>query len=145
VEGVSTAETNGSNPSATGGAAGSTATDAVADGYVDAVAALDPFQATFWGVPGHDEELPGWDPDWYAQMSQLRRDTLAKLADTEPSNANDRITTAALRDRLEISEQLRGLGEEEGNVRVIASPVQDARDIFDLMSTATVEHWATIA
>ena len=40
---------------------------------------------------------------------------------------------------------LHDAGEHLRNLNVISSPVQDLRDIFDLMPTQTEEHWQNIA
>jgi uncharacterized protein (DUF885 family) len=122
-----------------------TAVDALADQYLDESVALNPIDATNLGIPGHDAELPAYDPDWRAAVSQLRRRTLAELDTAEPADANDRITVAALREELTVAEELRDLGADLSELRNIASPLQNIRDVFDLMPTATAEDWATIA
>jgi uncharacterized protein (DUF885 family) len=122
-----------------------TAVDAVADAYLTAFTALDPIEATTMGVAGHDHELPDLSPDGLAEVSQLRRRTLAELAATEPVDSCDRITIAALREQLTVSELLRDSGAEESRLNNIHSPVQDVRMVFDLMPTETVDDWATIA
>ena len=121
------------------------AADTVADAYLDAAAAHDPLAATEMGVAGHDDRLPELTPDWYAQRSQLRRRTLEQLAAVEPTNDNDRVTVAALREELTLHEELRDAGQEEGDLNNIASPLQSVRDTFDIMPTATVDNWRTIA
>ena len=42
---------------------GPRAVDALADHYVEDYAALDPIAATYFGIPGHDDELPDLTPD----------------------------------------------------------------------------------
>ena len=122
-----------------------TAVDRVADTYVDEWAALDPIVATYVGVAGHDAELPDFTPAWRESVSALRRKTLATLASATPVDANDRITVAALRETLELEEELRDAGTEESDLKNIASPLQTIRDIFDLTPTATADDWATVA
>ena len=122
-----------------------TAVDAVADQWLDAWAAHDPLIATYLGIPGHDAELPALSPDWFATGSELRRRTLTALGTVSPVDATDRITIAALREELEVAEALRAAGAEESDIKNIASPLQNVRDAFDLMPTATAEHWHTIA
>ena len=121
------------------------AADTVADSYLDAAVAHDPIAATEMGVAGHDDRLPELTPDWYAQRSQLRRRTLEQLAAVAPEDDDDRVTIAALREELTLHEELRDAGQEEGDLNNIASPLQSVRDTFDLMPTATVENWQTIA
>ena len=122
-----------------------TPVDAVADAYLDAAAAHDPFLATYVGVPGHETELPGYDPDWYAERAALRRRTARELAAADPQDANDRITVAALGEELEVAARLREIDADEAPLNNIDSPVQYLRDVFDLMPTATVDDWARIA
>ena len=54
---------------------------AIADRYVDAIAALDPISATGAGIAGHDDELTDYSPAGAAARAQLARDTLQELAD----------------------------------------------------------------
>ncbi|MCU1657756.1 MAG: hypothetical protein JWO57_2412 [Pseudonocardiales bacterium] len=122
-----------------------TAVDSVADKYLDEWTALDPLVATYLGIAGHDHELPDLSPDWLASVSALRRSTLAALDAAEPSDANDRITVAALREELTVAEELRAAGAEEPDLKNIASPLQNVRDIFDITPTNSSDDWATIA
>lgn len=122
-----------------------TAVDEVAEAYLDMSVAHDPRIATSLGIPGHDDELPVLDPDWYAERAAQRVRTLRDLAAAEPIDANDRITAAALREELEVAEQLRELGVEESRLNNVDSPVQSIRDIFDLNATATTDDWAVTA
>ena len=122
-----------------------TTVDLVADRYLSESAELDPMEATYLGVPGHDAELPDCTPEWLQSVSDLRRRTLAALDAAEPVDAEDRITAAALRERLTLAEQLRATGAEEAALGVIASPLQAIRDVFDLTPTGTVDQWATVA
>ncbi|HEV7204026.1 MAG TPA: DUF885 domain-containing protein [Jatrophihabitans sp.] len=119
--------------------------DRIADTHVDVMARLDPIQATLTGIAGHDAELPDFTPEWRAAVSAERRRTLTELAGAECVDATDRITVAALRESLEVAEELRATGAEEADLNVIESPLQSIRDVFDLTPTFTVEHWATIA
>ncbi len=119
-----------------------TAVDAIADRYLDESAAHDPITATYIGFTGHDDCLPALDPDWFAQRAELRASTRRALQAAEPADANDRVTVAALDDEFDVAVALRALGEEESDLNNVASPVQSLRDVFDLMPTDTVDHWA---
>jgi len=122
-----------------------TAVDAVAEAHFDAVVASSPMEATYLGVPGRDTELDDLSPDGYAHHAQIARDTLARLGAVEPVDAVDRVTVAALRERLELGLEIHEAGYDRMELNVIASPLQGCRDVFDLMPTATQEDWATIA
>ena len=71
--------------------------------------------------------------------------TLAALAEATPVDDVDRVTVAALRDRLELAEEIHAAGLEEMSLNVIASPLQEIRDVFDLMPQESEADWATFA
>lgn len=119
--------------------------DAIAEDYLARYAALSPIEATYLGLPGHDEDLDDLSPAGYAAMSALRQETLARLADAVPTDDIDRVTIASMRDRLEVAEEKYAAGMDEMSLNVIASPLQGVRDAFDLMPQDTDEQWRTIA
>ncbi len=122
-----------------------TAVDRIADDYLARSVELSPLDATYLGIPGHDEDIDDLSPAGYAAHARLRQEVLARLADAEPVDDIDRVTVAALRDRLELAEQMHAIGLDEMNLNVIASPLQSVRDIFDLMPQDTDEQWTTVA
>lgn len=122
-----------------------TAVDALAERYLDDYVALDPLAATGYGIAGYDGELPDLSPDGLAARSALRVQTLGALATAQPVDANDRVTVAALREELELAEELRAAVADESECNVISSPAQHLRDVFDLMPTATLEDWSLVA
>ncbi|MDP9116001.1 MAG: DUF885 domain-containing protein [Actinomycetota bacterium] len=122
-----------------------TPVDTIAETYLDEWAALDPSVATYLGIPGHDDRLPALTPDWFASRAALRARTSAALASATPTDANDRITVAALGQELELAAELRAAGEDESDLRNIASPLQNVRDTFDLTPVATVDDWAAVS
>lgn len=122
-----------------------TAVDAVAEAYVDAVVAASPIEATHLGIPGHDHEVDDLSPDGYAHHADLARDTLRRLDTVEPVDDVDRVTVAAMRERLGLVVETHEAGHDAMELNVIASPLQGLRDVLDLMPTATADDWATIA
>ena len=122
-----------------------TAVDAVADAHFDAVIASSPMEATYLGVPGGETELDDLSPDGYAHHAQIARDTLARLDAVEPVDDVDRVTVAAMRERLSLTVENHEAGYDRMELNVISSPLQGVREIFDLMPTATQDDWATIA
>jgi uncharacterized protein (DUF885 family) len=119
--------------------------DAIAEAYLDDSAVLDPVRATRAGIPGHDDRLADLHPAWHDEYSRLRRRTLEALAAAEPVDANDRITAAALREQLEVAEELHDANEDLSDLDNVASPHHAIRNVFDLMPTALAEDWATVA
>ncbi len=122
-----------------------TAIDAIAESYVDSFVTLSPMEATYYGIAGHDADLDDLSPDGLAEHSALRRSTLAALAEATPTDDVDRLTIAAMTDRLTLAEQMSAAGLDHMNLNVLACPAQSVRDIFDLMGQSTEDDWATFA
>ncbi|WP_353950884.1 DUF885 domain-containing protein [Knoellia sp. S7-12] len=137
-------------PSATGTtpapttARASTAVDAIAEQHFDAVMARSPIEATYLGVDVRQDELDDFSPEGYRARADLARSTLSKLATAEPVDDIDRVTVAAMRERLQLDVDFHEAGLDQCDLNVIASPMQSVRDVFDLMPTDTAEQWMTI-
>jgi uncharacterized protein (DUF885 family) len=119
--------------------------DRIANGYLDALVELSPILATVLGIPGQDEDLDDFSPAGHAAQSDLRRRTLDALAQADPFDQIDKVTIAAMRERLGLAEETHAAGLDEMSLNVLASPLQGIRDIFDLMPTQTDAHWETLA
>jgi uncharacterized protein (DUF885 family) len=127
-----------------------TQVDGIANGYLDALVELSPIAATYLGIPGHEEELDDFSPSGYAAHSELRKRTLAALADATAVDDTavddiDRVTITAMRERLGLAEETHAAGLDQMSLNVLASPLQAIRDVFDLMPTETDAHWLTFA
>jgi len=122
-----------------------TAVDAIADAYFDAMVALSPIAATNFGIPGHEDELDDFSPAGQAAGSHLRQATLQQLDVATPVDDIDRVTVAAMRERLGLAEELHAAGVDAMSLNVIASPLQGIRDVFDLMPQEGDESWKAIA
>jgi uncharacterized protein (DUF885 family) len=119
--------------------------DRIADSYFDASVELSPITATHLGVPGREEDLDDFSPAGLAAHSELRRGTLAELATATPADDVDRVTIAAMTERLALAEETYAAGLDEMSLNVLASPLQVIRDVFDLMPQDTEAHWRTFA
>lgn len=119
--------------------------DRIAETYFDAMVELSPISATYLGVPGRENELDDLSPAGHAAQSQLRRRTLEQLASATPADDVDRVTLAAMAERLGVAEERYAAGLDEMALNIIASPLQSVRDVFDLMPTDTREQWHTLA
>ena len=117
--------------------------DEIADAFVYDAVALAPTEATALGIPGHDHLMPDYSPAGHEARAQLRRDVLSRISEIEPEDDVDRVTKAAMTERLTIELEL--ATERLGELNVIASPAQEMRDVFALMPTETEEHWQAIA
>jgi len=122
-----------------------TAVDAVAERYLDTYAALDPCAATELGILGHDDALTDYSPEGVLARAQAARAALAELDAAAPVDDTDRVTVAAMRERLGVTLDLHDAGLDVGELNVIASPLQGMRDVFDLMATDTDADWAVIS
>ncbi|WP_033296379.1 DUF885 domain-containing protein [Amycolatopsis jejuensis] len=122
-----------------------TAVDDLMDRYLDQYVALDPLTATRLGVPGHDDALPDLSPDGLAEVSALRRQTLAKLRTAAAADRTDEITIAAAIEQLSVAEAIRATGGEESRLGSVVSPVQELEGVFSSMAADTADEWATIA
>jgi uncharacterized protein (DUF885 family) len=126
-----------------------TAVDTIAENYVDTFAALDPCAATELGIVGtginYDEELTEYSPAGVEARAESARDALRALEGAEPADDVDRVTVAAMRERLGIAVELHDAGLDVGELNVIASPLQTLRDVFDLMATDTDDDWSVIS
>ena len=122
-----------------------TAIDEIAEKYALESARLSPTAATAMGIPGYDHLLPDYSPDGIAAQREAAAAALADVEAAPVTDDGDRVTKAAMQERLGITIELIDAGEETSSLNVIASPVQDIRDVFALMPTEQEEHWHTIA
>ncbi len=122
-----------------------TAVDALAERHLDAHLELDPLTATFIGAPGFDELMPDLSPAGLQAQAELNRQTLRALREAVPADDTDKVTIAAMTERLSVHDDLYALGMPLSELNNIASPVQNVRDVFDLMPTGTAEEWSRIA
>lgn len=122
------------------------AIDAVAEDYVDRSLALSPSLALYLGLDGATG-FDDYSPDGLAAINELTVETLDRLAEAEKTaelDDIDLVTVDAMRDRLGIDRDYFEAGIKHASLNVIASPLQDIRDAFDLMPTETTENWESI-
>ena len=104
-----------------------TAVDAVAERYLNTFASLDPCAATEMGIIGHDDDVTDYSPDGVAARVDAARSTLRDLDGTSPVDDVDRVTIAAMHERLGLQIERNDAGLDVGNLNVIASPLQSMR------------------
>jgi uncharacterized protein (DUF885 family) len=119
--------------------------DRIAERYFAAAVALSPINATFLGVPGGEEDLDDLSPAGNAAASQVRRTALSELAGASAVDDVDRVTIAAMTERLQLAEDRYAAGLDEMSLNVLASPLQSVRDVFDLMPQDTADDWRVFA
>ncbi|TCO48119.1 DUF885 domain-containing protein [Actinocrispum wychmicini] len=113
--------------------------------FVDEFATLDPIAATFAGIPTDETKLTDFSPDGYRERSELAERSLRTVEATEPADESQRAAKAHFLERIGLDIEIHRAGLAVGQVNVIASPIQELRQVFDLMPTETAEHWAVIA
>jgi len=127
------------------GARPTTDVDRIANDYLDALVELSPITATAMGIAGHDEDLDDFSPAGHAAIADLGGKTLDALALATPGDDIDRVTIAAMQERLGLEAETYAAGIDLMSLNVLASPLQGIRDTFDLMKTGTDADWMTLA
>ena len=113
--------------------------------HVERSAALDPFLATALGIPGGEEEVTDLSPEGLEARVQLARDTLAELRAETTAQGPDRLAADVMTERLQVTVDMHDRGEDLCALRPIGSPVQQLRQIFDMMPTGSETDWVHIA
>ncbi|WP_420095858.1 DUF885 domain-containing protein [Brevibacterium sediminis] len=126
------------------------AIDAIADAHFDELTALSPSISLFLGTE-NPHGFDDYSPDGLQAAEDLRRRTLADIEAAEASapaenglDDTDVVTIDAMRERLGIATELFDAGLQHTVLNVIESPLQQMRDIFDLLPTATAADWETV-
>ena len=117
----------------------------IADRYVEKVAEMSPFSATYMGITGHDHEMNDFSPDAAEAEAERDRSTLAELESTPVDDDRDRIARDAMVDSLSMGLDRHDANEHFRSLSMIHSPIHSVRQIFDLMPRESEEDWANIA
>ncbi len=119
--------------------------DLLAERYYDAHLQLSPIELTSLGSTERQDEYDDLSPTGLAERAALAKRTLAELATLQPTNANDEVTAAALRERLELDLDWHEANIDSGGINGIASGLHDLRQVYELMPLDTDEELATAA
>ena len=122
-----------------------TALDTLAEEWLDTMLELEPELHIHLGRPGRESDYADRSPDGHAASAAAARAMLARVRDARAVDSVDTITQAELIRTLSLDIDMHDAGFWQRDLNVIASPGQDLRDIFDLMSTETIDDWAHIA
>ncbi len=122
-----------------------TRVNAIADSYVDQWAELNPLQATFAGIAGHDDAITDLSPAGIDAGVDLDRRTLAAIAAIEPADDAERVAVGSMTERLGLEVEQYDAGLLTSKLNVIESPLQEVQMVFDLMPTEGEEAVRTIA
>jgi len=119
--------------------------DTIAEAWVDTLAERIPTLATYIGRDEHNGRFGDYSPEGAEALTADARTTKAALEAAEPVDAIDTVTKMDLVRELDLMIEQHEAKTHLRDLNVIASPAQDIRATFDLMPTATVEDWSTIA
>ncbi|GAA2799877.1 DUF885 domain-containing protein [Saccharopolyspora taberi] len=117
----------------------------ISDRFVHELVALDPIAGTHLGIPGGEEELTDYSPDGHRARAELARTSLAAVSAATPADDAEQVAQAVFAERVGLDLELHEIGADMAALNVIASPVQDLRQVFDLMPASTPDDWRTIA
>ncbi|WP_150460288.1 DUF885 domain-containing protein [Nesterenkonia ebinurensis] len=120
-----------------------TAVDEFVEDYFAKHLELNPEEATYLGIPGHETDYGDYSPAGKAERAAHEAATLRDLQSLTPSDHTDAVTLHAMRERLGLSVALHETGRED--INNIATPAHGARQILDLMPQSTDEDFAHIA
>lgn len=122
-----------------------TEVDQVADRYYDAIVEASPIFATELGLDVRQDEYDDLSP---AGLEADYRRTMAALDDLDramPSDDVDRVTVAAMRNRLGLAAETHDTGNDLLSLNGIESGLHAIRAVYDAMPTDTPDEWETIA
>ncbi|MEL4503671.1 DUF885 domain-containing protein [Luteococcus sp. H138] len=122
-----------------------TAIDEIADDYFESAVKLSPCYLTSLGRPERQHEYDDFSPAGLERYDALNRETLARLEQASPADAIDRVTLAAMRERLGLEVEIHESGQDLLGINNIATALHQIRSVYDMMPTATDEDWRTIA
>jgi uncharacterized protein (DUF885 family) len=119
--------------------------DSIAEEYVERATVLDPFNATFAGVAGHDHEIADLSTDGFAERAELDRVTLAALDAAGAPGLREQVAREAMRERLALEVERYDAGDTTSELNVISSWVHWVRETFDVMPAEGEEAAVNIA
>ena len=119
--------------------------DRIAEEWVDTAVELNPVLGTYIGRKSADAAFGDYSPEGLERSAEALRRTISRLDAANPADEVDVVTVADLRSELALDLEAHELGLPLRDLNVIASPAQELREVFDLMSTEGAEDWQTIS
>src|SRR5437899_10805243 len=87
--------------------------------------------------------MTDYSPEGSARRNDLARATLAALVSAANESDDDRLAASVITERLSLDLDQFDAGERLRDVRIIGSPIEAARQCFDLMRLDTDDDWET--
>lgn len=122
-----------------------TAVDALAEEWLDTMLEHQPEWHVHLGRPGREGEYADHSPFGHAGFADAARSVRRRVEHVEAADEVDVVTRAELVRVLDLVVENHEAGTWHRDLNVIASPVQEVRDVFDLMPTDTPEQWSHVA
>jgi uncharacterized protein (DUF885 family) len=119
--------------------------DEVSERFLDAYVELAPTAATFMGIEGYDDKLPDYSPAGFEAFAELNRRAIAEAEAVETPSPREQAAKEAFLERLGLELESYEAGVPQHQLNAIASVPAELRQVYDLMPTASDEHWETIA
>jgi len=110
-----------------------TAISKILDRFIEDGIKLSPLSATYMGIPGYDDKLDDLSPTGAKKGEDLVRNTLNAVKNETPANEFDRIAKEVAIERLSSELKLSETKESHVTFNLIASPVTEIRQIFEMM------------
>ncbi|HEY5880414.1 MAG TPA: DUF885 domain-containing protein [Nakamurella sp.] len=117
----------------------------LSNAYVAEYARRRPIMATYMGLPVEQDRLDDLSPAGRSDGHEFAVSTARRLAELPSSGPADDIAREVLTERLEVDRERYLSGWSHADLNVVASPLQEVREVFDLMPVDTVDDVATIA
>ncbi|MFM7491635.1 MAG: DUF885 domain-containing protein [Actinomycetota bacterium] len=105
----------------------------ILDRFIEDGIKLSPLSATYMGIPGYDDKLDDLSPAGAQKGEDLVRNALAAVKNETPVNEFDRIAKEVAIERLSSELKLSETRESHVTFNLIASPVTEIRQIFEMM------------
>ena len=103
-----------------------------------------PNMATGLGIAGRETELTDYSPEGHEERSAIRRQADAALRLLNVETERDRVARDVMLERFEYESELEAQQEHLRSLNILASPLQNTRQVFDLMPRETEEDQANI-
>ena len=119
--------------------------DEVADAWVDTLSDLDPTLGTYIGREEGNDRYGDLSPEGHDRYVEAVRSARSKLTALAPVDAIDEVTKTDLLSELDLELEFDEARWHQRDLNVLASAVQDVRQVYDLMPTSTADDWAMIS
>ncbi len=112
---------------------------AVSDWYVAALAGAHPNLAGALGIAGREVELTDYSPDGHAERVEIREAAAGALRVLVVDSERERVARDVMLERFAYEAELDAQAEHLRALNILASPLQNTRQVFDLMPRETEE------